>query len=161
MHTTTDLVIDNIVATGRPLLDFRSIDIPSAGYIDVGSGRVYEYVGRTLDADNLTLHNVSLPRWVTNTDGADVIAAGSVGFLVNVRDGVIMDVIRNAIFMEQFRYQLMAQCTADSDRSFYSQMLAFYAGERDKGLKSMRLSHESYTPRVMWRNEFAQERAYC
>jgi hypothetical protein len=127
----------------------QPVTIPSAGYV-TNLGNVWEYVGRTVENDKLVLHNVTVPKWVISSE-PDIALNAHVEFLITVRDFAFLEFVKRSVLMRYYEKKMMESCSSDEDRSFYSQMLSFYASERDKSEKMLRRRGTKYTSRVLFR----------
>jgi len=147
---STDLAL-NWVETGT--LPIEPGRFPAAGYVRLDTTEhVLEYVGRTFTRSDtrLTLHNVSAPGFVAEPV---VVATGAtLHFVAPYRDPALMDVARFMALANYWQTQLTG-CIADADRSFASQMMVFYAGERDKVVRSLHTLRPRTRTRLLYRPE--------
>jgi hypothetical protein len=131
-------------------------DVPVAGYLrTMTTPRPYtlEYVGRTFEvvgaAGRIVLHNVTpLGAVASNVVLTKDVAA--VQFVARLNDSFPEDVVR-AIVSQKYWQDSIASCLSDEDRSFASQMMVFYAGERDKAMKNLRAGGPRPTLRLKYR----------
>lgn len=129
--------------------------IPTAGYLRFdGSEYVAEYVGRTATEDTITFQNVAGPDWVTN----EPIAQGSkCRFALVIRSPMLLEAVRMATLANYWSRKLTL-CTGDEDRSFASQMMVFYSGERDKRWREVGPLSATYKSRLKFKPSHVSRR---
>ena len=118
---------------------------PAAGYFHGFDNKVLEYVGRTEEDGVITLHNVSVPGMVKGN--VTLAADSSIYFAIQIRDMRMLDVMRARARNLHWSRKLLT-CVSNEDRSFASQMMVFYAGEKEKALKEVSRMRPRNTPRL-------------